>query len=406
MFVPLACLFAFPFLYYFAPKLRQYAEEFDLLSPIGILRHSYGSVFLGVLVTFIFIGFLSPYLSLQLVGLGKLLEVISDGAISYTMGVGGVLCVVLIYVLFGGMRAVAYTDAVQAVLIFVGMAVACFLLLHSYWDGFGHFVSELQAKNLEHLTLPGPQHFYTDITFANYVIFTMGIFFLPHLITRFMMAKNDEQVRRTIASTALVTCFAYIPGLLFGLMAVLLHPGLEQSNVVGGLIFNDLAALGVLGSLAAMMLLIGVLGASMSTADSILLSIAQMVTRDVVRPIWGIGKKAQVYLARGVMFLLLILAFWMGMEPPRLMIDLALYSAKGAGILIPLYLAIRWKKRSAIAAILAVMVATPTLLYLGLNKIAPLGIDGSIWAWFVSYAIFYGGSCIHFSLKKNKKAMA
>lgn len=372
-----------------AVKIRQYAQEHDVVSPIGLLRRSYNSTALGVIATLLLVLFLSPYLSLQLVGLGKLLEVVSHGEIDYVTGVGGVLLIVLVYVLFGGMRAVAYTDVVQTIVIFIGMFLGMFLLVSHYWGGLPELFAAVKEVSPQHLEMNGATGYYTPEMTASLLMYMTGIFFLPHLITRFMMAKDDKQVKTIIRITYLMPAISYLPGLLFGLMAVVLHPDLASSNLVGGMIFNDLTALGVLGGIAAMMLLIGVLGASMSTADSILLSISQLVTRDVVRPFVEISRKKQVLLARGVMVLLLGFAFVIGMEPPQLMIDLAFYAAKGAGLFIPLYFGVWWSRRNSAGAILGVSVGAVILLYLGLNNITPMGFDGSVWAWLASGGIFF-----------------
>lgn len=385
------------------PKIRQYAAENKVVSPIGLLRRKYNSTVLGVIGALIFVVFLSPYLSLQLVGLGKLLEVISNGEISYVVGVGSMMVVILAYVLIGGMRAVAYTDTVQAITILIAVIGGATLIIGHHWGSVGAMIAELEKVSPAHLSLPGPQDFFKPLMFMSYVMFSISLMLWPHMVTRCMMARSDKEVKSLMVGQVVFGVLSYIPVTLIGLSLVLLYPEMVSNNA-GGTIFNELSTIGMAGVIMAILMLIGVLGASMSTADSLLLTIAQMITRDTVRPFVEISRPKQVLFAKMVMTIVLLLAFLVGVNPPELMIELGLYASKGAGLFIPLYLGMWWARRTVIGAVGCLVIGAIVLLVFGMNNLNPMGIHGTIWAYVIAWGFYIACGYIFEPAKEDARA--
>jgi len=68
-----------------------------------------------------------PYLGLQLAASGKLFNVLSDGLVTVTAGTWILSAVVLVYVASGGLRAVAYVDTLQCILLAFGIVAVGFI---------------------------------------------------------------------------------------------------------------------------------------------------------------------------------------------------------------------------------------------------------------------------------------
>lgn len=354
------CLWAFPF--------RQYALKHKVMSPVEVLSHAYKSPFLGVLIVVLTLFFLSPYLSLQLVGLGKLLEGLSGGEIGYVDGVGFVALVILCYLLVGGMRAVAFTDFVQTIAIFIGIVGGVSVFVHMNWGTLSALFADVLASSPEHLSTPGPSGYFGGAMFTSYVLFYSALVFTPQVSTRVIMAKDNRQIKWLIVALCIAPFLAYTPGMLFGLGGAVLYPNLAESNQLAGRIFADLAVVGGVGATMAGLMIIGTIAASMSTADSLLISMGQMTARDVVRPFYAISHFWQVMLARGVMILALGCAFIIGLNPPSVMIELATYMVVGYAALVPTFLGFRWPWRSKVGAfssITAGMAALALCLFYG-----------------------------------------
>ncbi len=388
----------------FGESFRKYAAHHKLLSPTEILTHAYKSKWLGVLVAILTIFLLSPYLSLQLVGLGKLLQGLSGGQIGYVDGVGFVLAIVAIYVFIGGMRAVAYTDFIQGIAIFVGMFIAVGVFIYTFMGGFENLFNLLATHKPESLTLPGSSNIYTPPFFASMMVVMIGIFFQPHLLSRIMMCKNHKQIKILGTFILFSPFFAYLPGLLFGLGATILYPDLQESNLVMSEVLRNLSVVNITGLLAVSLLIMATLAASMSTADSLLIAIGQVFTRDIVHPFSKINRNKQVFLAKIMMMIVLLCAFFIGLNPPKVMIDLAINSIAAFGIFLPVYLGFQWHKRTLAGAYLSVIISGAAFTYLMSSGIKPWGYHSGVISLLISILIFVSAGFVFekSTIKKTK----
>jgi len=74
--------------------------------------------------------FAIPYLGIQLRASGFLFNILTDGALGTEVGMWALSLIVLFYVASGGLRAVAYVDAMQCVLLLFGMAAISFIAIN------------------------------------------------------------------------------------------------------------------------------------------------------------------------------------------------------------------------------------------------------------------------------------
>ena len=355
--------------------LRAYSVKHEIYSPIECLSKAYSNPWVGFTCAVLMIFFLSPYISMQLVGIGKFLEGFSGGEIGYVLGVGGMMSVVALYLIFGGMRAVAYTDFVQTIAIFLGVFGSVALFTYMNWGGVSGLMEAALEKTPEHLTVPGPLDYYEWPLFLSVSLITLGLVFQPHLLTRGMMAKDDKQINAMAFGLFIGLTLGTIPVFLFGLGGAVLYGDTVEPNQVMGVIFQDIYNHSLFGLIVTGLMLVGALGAAMSTADSILLAIGQIFTRDVASPFLEMGEKAQVLLSKIVMLVVLGGAFWIGLHPPELMGDLVVYSASATCILVPVFVGFQWKKRSDKAAFLTLAVGVITLFTLAITKTKPMGFQ-------------------------------
>jgi Na+/proline symporter len=99
-------------------------KRFGFITPGEMLSEYFGSDHaLRILVVIVALIFSIPYLGLQLRASGFLFNVLTDGQLGVTTGMWLLSFVVLIYVALGGLRAVAYVDTMQCVLLAVGIII-------------------------------------------------------------------------------------------------------------------------------------------------------------------------------------------------------------------------------------------------------------------------------------------
>ena len=377
-----------------AKKMRRIAENKRIFSPLEIFSDSYNSRKLGLFIAVIFTIFFMPYISLQLVGVGSFISSYTDGAITYTTGVGAMLFIIFVYLFLGGMRAIAYTDFVQIMASFIALIAGLWLIFNHFDLSFFSVIDSINEVSPAHLTLAGAKDFYTWPLLISVSLVTASIYLQPHILTRAMMAEKDSHINFMTIGIILGFCFTAFLGLYYGLSIYLTYGSDLQANFVMGHTFKELGNLGILGLIASAIMLLGALGAAMSTADSLLISIGQMGARDMVRPFFSITPKRQVVLSKAIMMVVLIIAFVAGLKPPQFMTDLAIYSAIGSAVMIPTILSFQWKYRSTLAAFLSITIGLIMAFTMALYKVktgnAFMGVHVGTLPVVSSFVTYYG----------------
>ncbi|PLX61124.1 sodium:solute symporter family protein [Sedimenticola selenatireducens] len=105
-------------------------KRFGFITPGEMMAYYFRSDMIRILVVLVALIFSVPYLGIQLRASGFLFNVLTDDMLSTTVGMWLLSIVVIIYVASGGLRAVAYVDSAQAILLGGGIAVIGIIALH------------------------------------------------------------------------------------------------------------------------------------------------------------------------------------------------------------------------------------------------------------------------------------
>ncbi|MDX1513181.1 MAG: sodium:solute symporter family protein, partial [Gammaproteobacteria bacterium] len=111
-------------------------KRFGFVTPGEMLSHYFKSDIIRILVVIVALVFSIPYLGLQLRASGFLFNVLTDDLLGVEAGMWLLSAVVFIYVASGGLRAVAYVDTVQCILLAAGIVMVGIIAL-TYVGGFG-----------------------------------------------------------------------------------------------------------------------------------------------------------------------------------------------------------------------------------------------------------------------------
>ncbi len=242
------------------------------------------------LLTFLFLG---GYAAGQLVAGATTL----DGMFGWSPSVGVLIgaAIVVVYCFSGGLRASIWTDAAQALV----MLVALGLLL-------GHAVAEVGGPTLlgEALAAANPElvQWSPDDLDAGFPLYFLGFVFggmgaigQPHILVRSMSVRGAGQDAAPAIRRARIVYFLwYVPfsvaAVATALYARVLLPELATTAPANAAVLAEsaLPALGMklLPAIGVGVLLAGVFAATMSTADSQILSCSAAVTQDVA-PRWA-----------------------------------------------------------------------------------------------------------------------
>ena len=119
-------------------------KRFGFVTPGEMLAYYFRSKVIRILVVLVALVFSVPYLGLQLRASGFLFNVLTDGLISVEAGMWLLSMVVFIYVASGGLRAVAYVDTVQCLLLALGITTIGMITLY-FVGGWGQLNEGIAA---------------------------------------------------------------------------------------------------------------------------------------------------------------------------------------------------------------------------------------------------------------------
>ena len=189
-FIAFADAFMAVLIYFFGRKFWLLARRFNFVTPTELLRYRYDSTAVMVLGVLISTVFLLPYVATQIVGIGKIVESTTGGELSYFAVSLVFLLAVLFYTAFGGMRAVAWNDAFQGVLLFVMSFAIAIIFLYANWNGPQAMFAAVAQSKPALLSVPGPKGYFTYPVMISYffLIISMPIT-QPQLTVRFFIPR-------------------------------------------------------------------------------------------------------------------------------------------------------------------------------------------------------------------------
>ena len=135
-------------------------KRFGFVTPGEMLSTYFKSDFIRILVVLVALVFSVPYLGIQLRASGFLFNVLTDGMFSVNVGMWALSAVVFIYVATGGLKAVAYVDTMQCILLAGGIMVIGIITLVNI-GGFGTLIDGVATLSQidEKLTPDGYSHY-------------------------------------------------------------------------------------------------------------------------------------------------------------------------------------------------------------------------------------------------------
>lgn len=214
--------------------------------------------------------------------------------------------IIISYTFLGGFSAVCWTDFFQGMLMLAALLVAPIFALFLVNSGQG--VSTLNEV--------GPQYWNMMTGWKDVVSglgWGLGYFGMPHIIIRFMSVRSDEDIRKSakigITWTVLILFFS----VLSAVAGRMFLGEIADSSTVFIQIVRKIFPPVISG-----VLLSAILAASMSTADSQLLSSASAFASDVYKPIITKDKasdKQMLWVGRAVVIVISIVALVIASNP-------------------------------------------------------------------------------------------
>ena len=386
----------------YAPRLFHLARRFGYITPADFVYHRFGSHPLRIFCVALLCWGLANYVLEQLVAMGHGVEAISGGRMSFMQGVLLLVGVMLIYESLGGMRAVAWTDAVQGSLLLCGCAVILYTLVTA--DG-GLAAAADGVRSTAPAKLESPDAEGLRSWVSTLLMLGLGVALYPHAIQRIFAARDETSLRRSLGAMAFMPLGTTLLAFLIGFIALSRFPGLSELEsdkvtiyVLGGLIDRSPVMYWLI-----VMVFAAVVAAIMSTADSALLSMGSMFTKDIYknylhreassREMLLVGKT----FSWGVMAILIAMA-WVSLETESSIWLLIKLKLEFMVQLSPLFmLGIYWRRMSSSAALAGMLLGTVLTLVIWCGVMvdlwttrSPWGVAAGVWGLLLNYGVCVG----------------
>jgi SSS family solute:Na+ symporter len=279
-------------------RIWQAGRKHDLVTPAELVQRIYKHEGLAALFALVMVVFTVPYLALQPLAGGKVLGQLFG--VPHWVGAVIVTLVIVAYTLRGGLKAVAWTDVFQGLLMLALMIVALGIVAgaHGGWSEAFAKVSETQPALLER---PGPRGMYTPAVWFSFLalwFFCDPMF--PQLFQRFYSANSERALARSMFFYPLICTVVFALPVALGVLGRLSVPDLSGKAADGilPLLMTNLA-----GDFMGTLVLAAGLAALMSTMDSQLLTLSSIFSRDLW-PLFS-GRKAENALVGRIFVLVL-----------------------------------------------------------------------------------------------------
>ncbi len=267
----------------FAPKLHTLSHNRGYVTPVDYLKDRYHSQAISLISSIVMIVALNNYLLAQLMTMGRALQGLagSYGDEAYNYGVIGLALIMLIYGTLGGIRAIAWTDVIQGSVLMIGL----FVLLVLLFNQFGPLsdATELIAASPDAFKVARPASPMLREWLSYVIVLGMGGALYPHAIQRIYAARSRRTLNRSLATMAFFPFTTALVAVIAGIYALAYVPGLEgaETDQVLARLLRIIQENSLFGYAVVVLIFSAVLAALMSTADSAMLSISSMFTKDI-----------------------------------------------------------------------------------------------------------------------------
>ncbi len=306
---------------WFAERVRTY----DVYTLPEILRKQYGGnavrIIASVLIAAAWLGIIAA----QIIAAGKILSVLWPGQSVPLMIIAG--SVFIIYTLLGGQYSILRTDLIQSVFIIAGVIV-CAIAGVSAAGGLSGMAENLSPSYFSFPTSPD----FGWIDLLTFLFFVGATYLVgPDIYSRIFCSRDPKIARRSLvlaASVMIPTAFLIT---LAGIAARVLLPEIQPESALPALVMSIIPT-GLNG-----LVIIALLAAVMSSADTCLLTTSTIITSDILSPLFKIDEKNLLGISRICVVVTGIASLVIALRLEGIIASLLLgYTIYSAGLVIPI----------------------------------------------------------------------
>ncbi|MEZ4776648.1 MAG: sodium:solute symporter family protein [Bacteroidia bacterium] len=243
-------------------KMKQKGTEGKKFSITGLISEKYHSPWAGYITFFGAFAFLLPYVAVQIRGVSMFLQGAFPDVLPFWAWALGMVVIVLLYSETGGLKAIIYNDTLQGVLLLIAIWVIganCLSML----GGWSNMFEKISQTNEALLSNPGPKGLFTfQFMLASMLAIIMIPYTQPQVSTRILIMKDNRSLNRMAVGVGVFAMLVILPTLFVGMYGAVTYPDADTDTFLRNALIIDQP-----GFIAAF-ILIGLIAAAISTADS------------------------------------------------------------------------------------------------------------------------------------------
>jgi sodium/proline symporter len=351
-------------------RMRKFSKMLGSLTSIEYLEHRYPHPATRLIAGGLSVFLLFFYVLAQFIAGGKGMALVTG--LPYGVALAIAVAIIMLYTFLGGYFAVAYTDFFQSIVMLVGMIWITIATFNAV-GGFADANRQLAALDPTWLSIWGKDLAYKgqwgEVAGA-VLIFSIGYMGWPHVVTRHMAMSSPRTARMAALYSTIWNLFFVTAPYLLGIMAILILPNLADPEMAIFTLAADLLPPAITGIIMA-----AIMAAIMSTADSILLQVGTIASRDIfqrfIKP--KAGDHEMVWVSR-----ILILAFGIiGLivaifQPPGVFAVVVFTTSVLGSAFLPGYVCAVWWKKANTPGFLSSMIGGALMAFIAKKTGMPL----------------------------------
>jgi SSS family solute:Na+ symporter len=357
-----------------------------------MLGSRFGSGSLKAVVSVLSLFWLFPYLMIQQMGAGLALETLTGGYIPYALGAGVITVFMLVYVVLGGMRGVAWTDTFQGLFMMVCIWLALIVI--------GIHLGGLEQASQRVLQV-APRVFTLGESWTPQMIWSaaaataLGVITFPQVNQRFFVGRSEKVIRRAFILWPVLCLLLFVPTFLVGAWGAGFVSGLPKPDAILSVMLGRYAPFWF-----ASIIVSGALAAMMSSSDSMLLSASSYITNDLYLPaLRGEGRtKSAGLVGRVIVAVFAVASYVASLKAPRSLVSIGLVAFGGFAQFTPvLLLSLYWRGTTKQGALTALFVSEAFYIASKFTAVVPAsygGWDSSLVGVALAFCITVGISCL------------
>ncbi|NLW41509.1 MAG: sodium:solute symporter family protein [Tissierellia bacterium] len=367
---------------YFGNRIRVLANKYNYISIGEYLEDRFQSRYINILASIISVTMTMVFLSMQYVGNARAMQVVTGGLVPYNVAILIGVVFSLIYVSVGGAGGVVLIDAIQAVVLMIGIVIAAIIALGPV-GGIESLFQKTMETAPELLSRPGPKGLYNNkYWIMQFIVLPFGIWFCPHIWARSLMAKDKKAIAMSAISIPVSQVLIYAFSTLFVGLAG--HQLLGQVDAAD----NVLPMMMMQNSnwLIAAIIMAAAIAAGMSTINSMLLEISKIVSQDLVlyKKKNTVSGSENMRITRIIIVIVATISAAIALRPPATLVQVVQDVAyTGLAQIAPGFiLSLYWPKVSKQGVAAGMTFGIVVLFALRILQMSPMGFPGFMWAFF------------------------